>query len=938
MATHNVSEYWVGKLTLKSKLDNTDTITLYLSTRPVLLDHSDGNPYYPILQNATFVQKLGGVLPAKSNGRIIIKNARNSMGQNRRFSDYLKRYTPMLQTFELMYAEETEDDVNIASALATKWTDIVDSYRYNAASETVVLQLRNNPIPERTATYEILSTNGWSAAPTSSLGKHLPIVIGDDIEVDAIPMGGDDDHEQYYTYATTFDTDFVNGGIQNYYARDKNNDYVEVKTAPTDKDTVAFSYDHATTFTRVNLGLEYAQVVPGSLSGLNEFLGSSLLPHPIFYGFRIKIQGGSVSGSWDGEIIMRLYQGGDFTNAIGRGSIDKSTISASLGSGSDFYATGSFDEPVVITPGGGRLWYSVINSSKDPAAGGLVNLTLAAGVSLPWTTSGAVRNADTNNIEPPVLNGYYSIDHTGAILADPATIKSNLAQPGFYCLEFTDTPTPTSGTVDPDNGLGPSYFLIERNDSTFSGPDVQNLKFQLKVNGLQDDSSGTLTGVANTQLAGMDTITHLLAGFDWNGSSWADSGRVDTSFQSSTHNQYNISGNDAYKREINGASKGRASIAQLLSDMCRNTASRIVFLPSSGKVGVYAWGIRHTTDHTITESDLKLEEYFAGIQNTVVNDIKINYDRKLINVQYAEQILNNPNTREHAAVFTMNYNSHPGFLKESFDLFGVRDLANNLFNWLTDEDSARSVGHYVALTHEVPAEFARMRVPYENFESLSPLDILVVKSTKLPSEGGTDPNPNPITYIDPRRCYEFSGNQNEYIETPGTIPGLDINPHSFSFYFYLKLDIYMGNPSTSTNYAFFNNTNWADAGMNIRINGSSSNHGTVSFITADGSGLSIAESSQGDYPNDLDWHVVKGSYNGDDEEITMWVDDTKVLDAVSVRKQNTPTQSSRIGDSSQSWHGRMKHAAFWTVTKDVDDFDVYDRQNQVLHYDGTEVS
>ena len=918
MTTFELSEFWIAKIFLVNKIDSSDQIYFYASNRPVQSPLASINmPCYDILESAKLSQKMRDNIPSNSEGRVTLSNKPNSMGVNRKLSDLLHRYTPMFQDVEFYYCVVSENDVNIVSDLTLAWSDTVDGYRYNAASDSIILQLSSSPIPERTISYEILPEQ-WSDAPTNSYGKHLPLAMGSGVEVDCLNVGQANAYDRYFVYATTLGTKFVNSGVQNYYAKSKAGRYEEVVTA-TSASTDHYGYgtnNSAGNFT--DLDVEYFQPINAAVGGST---------HKMMYGGEVTLKGGSASAGWSGDIVIRIYQQDSANNGslagfqtpIGEARIDKSLLSASLGSGSAFTTGFEFDEPVVITNNSGRVWLSITNSSPDAARGGTVYIASDPATSYPWSLDVYTRLGDKGWIAP--VGGSLSIKLDDMYIA-------------LYCLVLTDTPTPATSAIDDKTGLGASYVIVSQSSSS-SGNGLDKLDMKLKIDGLEDDSSGSITGVSNQLLDGGVEVAEMLIDYGWNGSNWISQSIFDGTFKSASHTNHNLSGGDTYPREIGGTTRNRVSIRQVLTDICRNSIMKIARIPGANKVGAFLWGEEQSEAAVITNSEMNFEEFFATSHSTVINDIKINYDRRIINVQFAEQVLNDPSIREHVANYSLNYVDNAGLLGESKSLYGQRDLQNNLFNLINDETSASSLAQFLARTQSAPAEFARVSVPFVDFSSLKPFDVVTLKSTKLPSEAGSSPSVSPITYEDLRYCYFFDRSGPTYIDCGGSVAGFDSSVGDFSFYFYVRLNVYFGN--ASTNYELFNSTDYSTYGIGLRVEDVASGRGKICLTSCSvADGLQQVKSDALTYPNDMAWHVVKGSYTDSTETFLLWVDDTQVLNTT-IPRSDDPSVNFTIGVNGQTWNGWIKDVALWnSAITDVSYITPLNRKNQVLHIDGTD--
>ena len=878
---------------------------------------------FPIIENMQIQQKMDGYIPATSQGKIILNNTKNSLAIDRQFSDYLEKYTPIAQTIDIYKAIVPVDNKETNPNFTLVCSDVIKGYKFNGRDNSITLDLRSNPLPEKTTTYEI-QKEIFTNVPANAISKNVPLVFGSDVEVDTVNVGGDGTYEGYFCYGTTFSTKFINDGVQNYYAKNNSGEYEEISSATT---TTTDHYGYG--FSSYGGTYSYFEINKETFIPFHPSYSFST-PYKVVYGCVVKIHEDSYTNSgWEGKISVKIYQSltnDGFSSSLGQGSVDKSTYSASFGTAFDIYIP--FDKPIVLHTYGGQPWISVVNSTSDEDNGVVY---VAAEVPSGTPISGYLglwRKIQQSN--ELVFSPYFEV-------GDASPQGNYIPRIKIYCLKLTDTTTPHTSARDEANGLATSYIKVERDSSNFSDPDIQDLQMQVKIDGLRDDSSGSITGTAYQLLVSAHHIVELLCAWDWNGTSWVDSGRFDASFQSDSHDQLTLAGS-GYPRIITGSTTNRMTNSQVISEICRNNACWLVHIPSTGKLGLYAWGLPVDTTEVLTDADIQLQEFYAEFDGAILNDIKVNYNKKVINVSFNEFVRIFYKTRSNSQTYVLNHSNNSALLGESFDTFGVRDLRDNIFNFIGDAVSAESVANFLARTYDFPAEFSNIVVLHNQYPDLKPFDVVALTSSKLPSDIGTNSNPNKLSYLDPKYCLTFSGNQNTYIDCGSSIDGVHSSLTDVAFYAKVKLDIYMGNPATSTNYQLFDCLSGSyNSGFGLRVLGSSGNYGKIQFQSGNATSYYESDSANQTFTNDLEWHELKGYFKSSDASntIKIWFDGTLVIDST-IAKPATSVTAFKIGRSAQSWYGKIKHLAIWKSVPD--NYDIYNKKDLVLLVDGNDRS
>ncbi len=210
--------YFWAEVTLANLSDAT-TETLYLINRESALSPFFNDQARPLIVS---IQGIGSEMrldvPTSVTGSLVLDNTPGSFSYERRLSDLFERKTPVNQqvVFKTKVSTSTEDTISGGETLLTT---ICSSWQADPSANMLRLELESEPISRRIVTKQI-TTDAFPLAPQSSIGKTLPVVFGQDVEVR--PFAVDQTttpNTNDYAYATELNTKFVVGGFQTMFAR-----------------------------------------------------------------------------------------------------------------------------------------------------------------------------------------------------------------------------------------------------------------------------------------------------------------------------------------------------------------------------------------------------------------------------------------------------------------------------------------------------------------------------------------------------------------------------------------------------------------------------------------------------------------------------------------------------------------------------------------------
>ena len=738
MAIGNKNAFYYIKLTLKLKTDASTTKDIYISNRPVLEDTNTGR-YIPALQKIDgFGIRAGGWIPEPNNGRIDIDDSEHSYGYQRKISDLFERYTCINQDCELYYAAVDADDNNISADAALVWKDKVNTIRLRNGK--LSLTLRSDAINNKSIS-RMVSTDVDSAAPTKSLGKFVPMVIGEGVQVRPVETDNDPTTSVGYSYGSTLGVQYYNKGITNYYVKDPldNNRYIEVSSAAS-----------------VSTAL-YQRALDGNEDGgtagatwtAYKFTASTayLITHATWYTFKT---GG---GSFDSEnttscSIWSKREDTDLPDQMLCIASLPHTSAVNI-SGDSYSNTAGFDKAVPLEKD--KDYYIAFGFNEKSGA-----------------STSMLPTRDQTSQTVSVYGLAEGTDSTGWSKTT-ATATYRAAYYKIFGTTFTDNSLPGSQRVN-ELGLGVSEVLLTSDGSVTAIPTLSDIDILLKVDGLQDDGSGTITGSANAIINEPHELFKLLTS-SYNGSTWSV-GNFDTSKYSGTHGQFNDS-TEPYYRQLSGHATGEITLEQLARVICEDSQCKLVkFSASSNDIGLYAIGTNIASSALITDDDIIELQYETRDLKSVVNDARISYNPSLTNFQPIDAFQQR-RERGYESFKHLGYNDsgtgqHISAVSE--DLFGIRELQDTRNNWINNEAQIENIARLILSKSDLPSEDVRLTLPYQKYNTLEPYDVVSIASPELPTFYGAFQDPDKYNFT-------TGGTQNQEVTT--TNPGRNLRAKEY---------------------------------------------------------------------------------------------------------------------------------------------------------------
>lgn len=707
-------------LNFKLKASPYTIVTYTFSSRP-----AGAATIYPLIQSISgFGGSMGPYIADDSSGSIQLDNSTNSLGFNLRVSDLFDRYTVTAQTMTISLT--TTDGLDAIGASTVIWTGEAEGFSIDLGSDdTVTIRGRQTQLAKDIFGAQI-STDIYTAAPSNSLGKLIPFVFGADVQVPAVQVDSNSDAPKYAYAANICDTGgtarFPNGGVQNYYVKDRNfnNEFREVVTAGT-VSTVLFTASAAINIRGALLQTRNSAHKLNYTTVTNNYIVTHC--NLIFDGQNDGAYTVNAGSKW----IVELWDRDAATNMpiqrLATAEALKSNYLTELRAAPDFPVYLSFDKPTPLT---------------NPS-GYFINFSETLDYSLNVAGDGDQWCGNTTVIDTWYFP--YADNAVGAEKSEKYWEKSTHFQI-WYELFGVKLDDQEDLATNKTKGIGTSQFFVTQ---PTVGPgqtnsDLSKLDFIVSIDGLKDNAGGTLTGTANKLLEdGKSIIQFLDAEFD--GSNWASSSKFDFTRHSGTHaSAYTVGG--ATYRGAGGYLNNRITKRQFMEELARNSASRIT-VSKAGKYGIWAWGTSLASVATLTEFNCNITKIeFADLQS-VVTDLDMIYSKYLLNSDLNKIFVDGRPT-QYSKQINWRYNSNgitTALTTDAYNVFGNRPLKTNNYDLLGGQtDWGEVVAEFLLGRFGQQHVYIDVTTPGVEFLALELLDIVTVNHPDLPAHYGTSPN------------------------------------------------------------------------------------------------------------------------------------------------------------------------------------------------------
>lgn len=727
MAAPNLNVYFYVSFTLKDKIDS-GTLTVKFANR---WDHSDYTgeklPLLKSLPNVGVTHDRFG--PSAFRGTIVVDNSLDSYSRDRKFTDLFQRYSIANQPVEVFAANAEVAGgptfFSVWKGIATDWEQIIEG-----EDQEVRIQVESRLFERKYVTRAITPsmesvTDG--NPPAQSIGKHLPLILGNDREVLGYRITSDGAATPSWAYGTVYGRDqfgtskFYYPSLTSYKARNVRGVYATIDSAALtttevfEDDLTAFSYTNTYLSNDAWNGAAKDRAID-----LNWSAGKNYI---LTQGFAYFQQAASATqyGYFTFEIYEKDPITGAPTNLIGIGKRNKEGITFSTSGHNKIEF--AFERPVLLNSANGYFF-----AIKQASVNGSTDLKLAkytgAGTQEYWLfqDNSWIKWVNTTDGNPSKMWwGLY-----GAVATN---IPGNL-----ITYDSTD--------------LGFAYFTWSQKTaiSGLTNPSLDDINWIVVTNGLRDDSSGTITGTVNQQLNYVQQIAEVLdltwpSGSTPTGPATA-SGRWDFSAYSATHTSPSTPSTDIYWRELDGSTEGKQLQEEIIRELCRNNGYRVV-LRNDGKLALWAWGTTTATTAVIDQKLVKLLRWYTLDLSSVINEIRIAYDKNYSTFDALQQA-----SQGIPGDYNSNLYWYPSFsvltallAGNSATLYGKRPTEVLTFPFIKNPQSAETMARMHMVLFKHPPQYVEFEMPLLEAYSYQPMNVLEIINPSAPSYYGSSSKP-----------------------------------------------------------------------------------------------------------------------------------------------------------------------------------------------------
>jgi hypothetical protein len=668
-------------------------------------------------------QNMGEVLPNDRYGSLQLDATRGSFGAFTRIYDLLDKHTVINQDVELYAFEKRSGQVGEESDLDLEFVGKTSRAIPNFRDRTMVLEVRSESISTDTPLFRIANdtlsdqaVNDFSQAAESSIGKILPVVFG---SAEVQPVFYSISESEGSTYAFFLTTEFIFSGFE--YRHAALTEANDSKYYFTDGEYHLLTIPFATTPFSANTPYAlpfFADFLAAFQSEIaNAFLARNINAHN-FLVLNVLVRYIILSPSGDTDSVATFSQEIFQENDKGRrvpdrvvASIITSINPVTLPFGTSIVDASSFPRPALLKKGVRYYFSSRVSDPDIPTNHNWWRFVEAAtgerfkrdvegdSSSRDWASSGAQLGLQSETI---ILS---MNENTAIHQSNNASIvylnAKKLASPAFFNRPYNDSdnvPLAVDGAEeDVRNGLESDRFIFVTNGLT--------------------DTNNVLGNGAGALITKTSDALRFLLGL----SEFLDTESIVDITDQDFFNTTDFNDVEAVAGEISGAWEG-GSIRSLIIDILSETSSRLA-PKRNGSFRMWSYGVSDEPVTIINESDCTLESIeFLG-EDTIVNKISVQYDKKEVRGGFRKAL-----TRENQG---------------SIDFFGVKALSEEAqdLNFVRDDAQAERWTDYRLKRFGQERLTVSLSIPYwkNNYRELELLDKIIISHIGLPSDAGSAP-------------------------------------------------------------------------------------------------------------------------------------------------------------------------------------------------------
>ena len=709
----------VLKLSLPA-LDGSGTTAFYIGTEFYDDDgiYSGSPKVYPLLveplQSVTSVNRAGGIRQEISIG---ILGKTHFMNYGESFLDLAKRYSfhgAFVEIRAYLVAKDGttthSDSVNIRQTLQ------VTGYRVE--KDILHLDMKDTWFEDKEFSKR-LTTDIFSGLQEDFDGEYGAIVFGQNVTIDAPFLESTEVSDQYEAHV------FLGWTATSHPMKGVDTFYVENQTPGLDPTTwlelgwvsnpqsIWNGYAYASTIDFISMTDASAAIVfsPGSLA--------RLINRAQFGMFII-----STPSEGDGELFLSIYEA-EYNSEVGQWQAKGSPLRRTECSG----GTTSQDIDFFVT-------FPSLPVSPD----------VSYMMTIEWSntdTSNFLLRHDATATSDEFLLKVKSTDGPGWILQSDKSVTLALYAVGDGDDAFQD-----------EAGTAPnrySYYDLESVDEgggdIFKGEDVHfsvGIHLKARVDGLEDDGSGTYTSFANGVIEQPASIIHFLLAENELGLGLTSS-RVDSSGINTTRVRQ-----DSRDFEMGFVVDYKLTVAELISKIAFQSRS-LVYKTRSGKASVkfplYS-DFAGTKDYYISEGRFQGEVEIVSIEDTpregVFNRFQVNYTVNKLNVPSDPSITRRTEGNSYLEVEYFNKTEgsfidgrRDALVTASESLYGPIEFVQDFDLYRQSSTAPRQVIEYYIDRYSRKQKRITVRVPRKHFENVLLFDSIYLSHSSLPGRLGT---------------------------------------------------------------------------------------------------------------------------------------------------------------------------------------------------------
>jgi hypothetical protein len=711
---------YLVKLELKRKKEPFTASTFWISNKSYTdseLYPANPHVYCGLQELSGFSQKMGEVLPVASSGGITLNNNRGTLSSDKRWSDLLHCYAFYWQIVEVYLFTKPIDAQGDSSDLVLQFKGRINDTKVANNQNIFEIGVTSNELSRNKPHYVIDSTTNPDA-PDGSLGVNLPVVFGEDVEVPAV-LVNQDASSATYAYATNLSSSFVNGGVSNLLIKTDKNLYRDFVSAASISTPIAGYSPIPANINQIGWDADRKEIAFRLQPGGNVQAGQVIVGVDWFLRF---ITDAEYTGTVDVEASASIYSsddGGLPDRIIASDSINLPTqtnkieLSPAIGSINYPYRFKfSFDELVIVpdTP----LFISFSLNSYFIGLGGVTTISNFRPIV---------------NDPSDIVGGFerfYLMEGNRNFARDIKTSSDPIE-----CFEIFGAASSgsVSGLAANNKGFGASTVTIARRNQP--APDLRELEFVVKTDGLKDDSSGTITGSANQLITNPKDAIKLLY-YKQNGDSL--SGFNFLRSESSVNSAF---GNSIIK----GSTSSEVTYRSLIADILFCFASKL-YPSNTGGYNLWSYGTDISEDYELSEADCVITDIVTLGKGSIINSVTINYDRRGIPLsnQETQRDRNLRNYRK-SQLFEFGTDETGSIAFGSESLYTKEELnsISENIDWAFTDANARRLARYFLSTKTEELLILNIAVPAlkNNFSNIKCGDIIRISHIDLPYDFGT---------------------------------------------------------------------------------------------------------------------------------------------------------------------------------------------------------